>query len=77
MKDKANHHELSELVKWVRLGSSEETYFATVKPIVDKNCVRCHGTIPHAIVKIPLTLGIESPKSVIAFEVIFIKQLQP
>lgn len=45
MKDKANVHERTEIVRWVRQGSPENEWNTTISPIVTKNCVQCHGGI--------------------------------
>lgn len=46
MKDKANTQERTEIIKWVRSGSPEATWVTDIQPIVNKNCVMCHGGVP-------------------------------
>ncbi len=46
MKDKADVAERAAIVRWVEQGSTREQWDAEIKPIFDKNCVRCHGAIP-------------------------------
>ena len=45
MKDKADVQERAEIVKWVRAGSPEDQWNTEISPIVQKNCVSCHGGI--------------------------------
>ncbi len=42
-------HERFQIVQWVRNGAPEKDYEETIKPIVDKRCVKCH----HADASIP------------------------
>jgi len=46
MKDKADVHERTEIIKWVRAGSSEAEWHQKINAIVTQNCVKCHGVIP-------------------------------
>jgi hypothetical protein len=46
MKDKANTQERAQIIKWVRSGSSLEEWTSTIQPIVNRNCVMCHGGVP-------------------------------
>jgi hypothetical protein len=46
MKDKASTQERTEIIKWVRQGSPEGEWQTAIQPIVNKNCVQCHGVIP-------------------------------
>lgn len=46
MKDKASTAERAEIVKWVRQGSPEDQWNTSIQPIVNKNCIMCHGGIP-------------------------------
>ena len=46
MKDHASSQDRATIIKWVRLGSSQQEYESTTKAIFDKNCVKCHGGVP-------------------------------
>ncbi len=46
MQDKASEEEKIELISWARNGASEEEWVSTIQPIVNRNCVKCHGVIP-------------------------------
>jgi hypothetical protein len=52
MKEMANIHDRMAIIEWVRTGSSEEKYKSEIAAVFEKNCTRCHGTIPGLI---PLT----------------------
>jgi hypothetical protein len=46
MKDKASYHDRAALIKWVQGGSSRSEWDQNIQPIVNSNCVKCHGTVP-------------------------------
>jgi len=45
MKDKAIDKDRIVLIKWAREGAKQKEW-KTVEPILEVNCIQCHGTIP-------------------------------
>lgn len=46
MKDKADTHDRAAIIHWVRMGSPEDVWQRDIQPIVNRNCISCHGGIP-------------------------------
>ena len=46
MQDKASSEVKIEMIKWAKLGASEEKWNSEIKTLFQANCVSCHSTIP-------------------------------
>ncbi|WP_211325029.1 hypothetical protein [Hydrogenothermus marinus] len=46
MKQYASPEDRAKLIEWVRKGAPDKEWKNVVKPIVEKNCAKCHGVIP-------------------------------
>jgi len=39
----ATNAEKEDIIKWIRSGADETSYTSSIKPIIERNCLLCHG----------------------------------